>query len=245
MALLRRTDLGKVQATLSAGGYSVDLATLAKVKRYNFDSPGIVFDKANFDAWTRLAQGRGTVADKLYIQHEIAEIAELEKYRARTGFDYLGKDVPRLGKEAKEAWAREFTQAYLAAHQHALQVEYDALAAEVSRATNGRVRPSRTLAAVADGSVPGGREEGLQQLEVDGVKLNQHRGLRIWKERAAAVTEIGAGAGERLGFSPDASPSLAELVRRVKSRPLSREARPAPAGDVPPWVAPGSYWRTP
>jgi hypothetical protein len=96
--LLAQADTARVQDSLRSLGVTADREMIETVKQYNFDSPGIVFDAKNHDAWSRLASGQGTPQDAAYFVHEIAEINALKDQ----GVDALGRDFATIdGESAK------------------------------------------------------------------------------------------------------------------------------------------------
>lgn len=228
--LLARQDVGRVQKSMAAAGVKVDRAMLEAVKRYNFDSAGLAFHHDNYAAWTRLATGRATVDDVRYIVHEIAEVEELRRIQAATGFDFMGKNV---GRGQQKAWAAQFNDHYRSAHAKALEREYDFIAEEVSRATNGRVQMSRTRAAAIDPT----RDEARREMFIDGVRLKDHKRLSEWSAPASQRVEIGSSAARRLGFREGYQPTLAELVAAVKAQRLNPHAHPN--ANAQGWIGPG------
>ncbi|MEJ2426423.1 MAG: hypothetical protein P8101_18610 [Candidatus Thiodiazotropha sp.] len=125
-ALLDRADIGRMQKSLQAVGVKVDREMIEMVKRYNFDSHGIVMDYRNYEAWNRLAQGEGTITDAAYMVHEIAEIKALQRVQQEIGFDFMGRDnVPKMTEQQKDLWESAFDEMFLLVHRQALEVEYD------------------------------------------------------------------------------------------------------------------------
>ncbi|MDX8030646.1 hypothetical protein SK803_10520 [Lentzea sp. BCCO 10_0856] len=210
-ALLATEDIGRVHAELRRLGITIDRATVASIKRYNFDSAGIAMSYRNYVAWRRLASGQGQVRDAQYIVHEAAEVGHLRTNRSRTGFDHMGAGFENMSRGEQARWTADFDRAYMAAHRQALEAEYDFLAATVSRMTNGRVRMSRSLAAVADRA----RSEARDLMMIDGVVLKEHRDFARWEREAAATVELGTALRERLRLGPN--PTISDLVGAVRT----------------------------
>ncbi|WP_346292970.1 hypothetical protein [Sphaerothrix gracilis] len=208
--LMGQKDVGKVTRALQEFGIPADTQLVAAVKRYNFDSSGIAFVPENYDAWRRLATGRGTVDDARYLVHELAEVKELQRIQQETGFDFMGSDLSKLSREQRRQWTADFNRYYMAAHAKALETEYDFIAQEVANVTNNRVRISRTVAAAVDPT----RDEARLYMLIDSVPLADHPNFSQWQQRSNEVVEVGSGAKERLGLSTN--PTLADLVDALK-----------------------------
>jgi hypothetical protein len=211
--LLARQDVGRVVQSLQSFGIPADRELVDAVKRYNFDSPGIGFYHDNFAAWERLARGGATVQDAQYLVHEMAEVTELRRIQERTGFDFMGRDMERMSKNARKRWDADFQMNYPQAHARALEVEYDFVAQEVARLTGGRVRIGRAVAAAVDPL----RDEARLRMRLDGFLLIDHPDFYTWQARAREPVELGAGARERLGIIY-ATPTLGEVVGYVRTR---------------------------
>jgi hypothetical protein len=211
--LLARQDVGRVVQSLQSFGIPADRELVEAVKRYNFDSPGIGFYHDNFAAWERLARGGATVQDAQYLVHEMAEVTELRRIQERTGFDFMGLNMERMGRRAQQRWRADWDRHYSQAHAHALEREYDFVAQEVARLTGGRVRIGRTVAAAVDPL----RNEAREHMLVDGIRLMDHPAFYTWQARAREPVELGAGARERLGIIYT-NPTLGEVVGYVRTR---------------------------
>ena len=209
--LLEARDIGAVQRNAAEGGFSVDRATLERVKRYLFDSAGIDFLPENVQWWQRLVSGQASVHDISILVHEVGENRRLERVRQETGFDYMGRDSEQLSRTERQRWRADFHRIYEEAHRGALEDEYDFVAAEVRRLTGNRVRIGRNQAAAVDPT----RAEGRDYLLQDGIPLREHSQFADWVARGAAEVEIGTSAAERLGLF-DSHPTLRELVGAVK-----------------------------
>lgn len=127
-SMLQAKDAGRVQRELAKHGVDADREVIEAVKRYNFDSAGIGFYHDNYAAWSRLAQGKGTLADAQYLVHEIAEVQALRKVQQRTGFDFMGKGYEKMGERQARQWQKNFQREYMSAHRKALEAEYDFVA---------------------------------------------------------------------------------------------------------------------
>jgi hypothetical protein len=221
--LMLRSDIGAVRSSMRDAGVPASPEQLQAVKRYLFDSAGISFDRANYEAWQRLAAGRGRVRDIAFLVHEMAEIRVLEDIGRRTGFDYRGADLGKMSGVEQSRWQADFNRYYLQAHSEALMAEYRYVADAVSQATKGRVPPiGPTIAASVDPT----RAEARQHMLVDGVPLSEHRDFAKWEARGAELVEIGAGTQDRLGLTTR-TPTLAELVGAVKRAAGGPEAATA------------------
>lgn len=211
-ALMQRThDIGNVQRTLRAASIPASREQIAAAKNYLFNSEGIRFDRANYEAWQRLASGRGQVRDVAFVVHELAEIRALEQIRRQTGFDYTGAGFEDMTAQQKANWQADFNRNYRQAHAEALLEEYRYVANAVSEATNGRVRIGPTIAASVDPT----RAEARSYMLVDGVPLQENRRFDTWRARGQEIVEIGTSASERLGLYTR-TPTLGELVAAVK-----------------------------
>jgi len=211
-ALLQRGDIGAVERSMREAGVPASNEQLRAVKNYLFNSKGISFDRANYEAWQRLASGRAPqVRDVAFLVHELAEIRALEQIRTRTGFDYRGIDFDRMSGPEQQRWHADFNRYYLQAHSEALAAEYRYVADAVSLATKGRVRIGRNIAAAVDPT----RGEARENMMVEGRPLSQHPDFKTWQARGSEIVEIGAGTQERLRL-PTRTPTLAELVGAVK-----------------------------
>lgn len=209
--LLSRNDVNRVKNTLHDFGIPVDEQLIAAVKRYNFDSSGIAFTTDNYNAWTKLASGKGTIDDARYLIHEMAEVSELQRIQRETGFDFMGVNLENMSRRERQQWSADFDRNYMQAHCKALETEYDFIAQQVFVATNGRVQISKTVAAAVDPS----RNEARRYMLVSGVPLEKHYNFDAWQQRANEVVEIGRGTRDKLGLRQQ-NLTLAELVNAVK-----------------------------
>ncbi|WP_163992362.1 annexin [Pyxidicoccus caerfyrddinensis] len=204
--LLRQGNLGTIQNQLKLAGVEIDPSELQSIKNYLFDSRGINFTPQNYEAWNRLASGRGTVFDARFIVHEQMELRLLDKVRQETGFDFMGHGWDNMNRQQQIHWQRDFDRYYGQTHARALEVEYDFLVQQLSKFTNGRVNISRTVFAAVDDTWP----EGRQKMLVSGIPLQDHRAFPEWKARGTQMVNLG---NNRLM-------TLSSLVAHLKSRPL-------------------------
>lgn len=213
LTLLRPSapDVGRVAASMRDAGQPVSREAIQAVKRYLFDTEGISFDRANYEAWRRLATGRAQVRDVAFIVHELAEIRVLEGIRARTGFDYRGTDFENMTRQQQQRWRADFDRYYLQAHVDALGAEYRFVSQAISTATGGRVRMSYAEIAAIDPV----RGEARAYMQHEGRPLTEHPSYRTWTARAGETVEIGAGTQASLRL-PTRTPTRAELVRALK-----------------------------
>lgn len=222
-------DVDRVTQALGRFGAPLDRATVATIKRYIFDSPGIAFSRQNYDAWLRLSSGQGTVSDVRFLFHEATETAEL----SRQGFNFLGEGWESMGRHTRTRWYREFGAQYQAAHKIAVAAEFDFVARQVSTLTRGRVNLSREVVASIDASLSGRQARKL--MNVGDVVLEDHPRFYEWQSRAGEVVELDAAARKRLGdaiargipgvggwhraqaIQQGANPTLQELIALVKA----------------------------
>ncbi|MFP2933540.1 hypothetical protein ACLESO_52040 [Pyxidicoccus sp. 3LG] len=204
--LLRQGNLGTIQNQLKLAGVEIDPSELQAIKNYLFDSRGLNFTPQNYEAWNRLASGRGTVFDARFIVHEQAELRLLQKVQQETGFDFMGRDWDHMSRQQQIHWQRDFDRYYGQTHARALEVEYDFLVQQLSKYTDGKVNISRTVFAAVDETWP----EGRQRMLVSGIPVQDHRSFPEWKARGAQMVDLGGG---RLM-------TLSSLVTHLKSRPL-------------------------
>lgn len=87
--LLQNPDIKNVRDALRSCSISEREDIIKLVKRYNFNSPGILFTPDNYDSWKKLANNDGTINDARYLVHEIAEVKELERIKQQKEFDYM------------------------------------------------------------------------------------------------------------------------------------------------------------
>jgi hypothetical protein len=225
-------DVGRIGAAMDAFGESIPPDMLQQIKRYNFDSPGIAFSRENYEAWHRLASGRGTVFDARYLVHEARELRGFQ----RAGFEFMPANWASMGRHARTRWHRAFTAAYTRAHGEALAEEFNFMATQVSRATGGRVSlPGEVLAAI-DGSFSG--RNAREYMRVGDYVLADHPSFYTWASRAGETVALDAATRTRMGpalhdavlrasgstraaqVAAGADPTLQELVAIVKRLPM-------------------------
>jgi hypothetical protein len=219
LEFLNQKDAGRVQNSLSDFGIKADRNLLEAVKKYNFDSKGIVFMKDSYDSWKRLAKREGTVNDARYVVHELRKVRELQKIQQETGFDFMGKNVEKLPREEKNQWRSDFDKYYGEAHSKALETEYDFLAREIKTATNNRTQVSRNIVVASDPT----RDEALRNMIVDRKPLNEHSDFYKWQQKGSMPVDVGASARERLGLPKTRNITLKELIDAVKRQPLKEK----------------------
>lgn len=203
--LLRSRDIKKVKNALQDCGIVVNDQLVNLVKRYNFDSLGITFTFDNYEAWTKLASGNGTIDDVRYFVHEMTEIKELQQ----TGFDFMGASWDNMTRKQKQQWNSDFEHYYMQAHSKALEAEYDFIAQQVCAVVNDNII-SRIVAATID---PNRKEARLYML-VDGVPLEQHLNFMSWQQQGNQIVELNQRTREKLRLYQN--PTLSELVGAVK-----------------------------
>jgi hypothetical protein len=229
--LLQRNDVGRVQSSLQQLGIHEDRSIIEAVKRYNFDSAGLAFTKANYDAWNRLAQGKGTVDDVRYLVHEITEVKALQK----TGFDFMGTKVAQMTNSQRINWFTDFDRYYREAHSEALHTENQFLANQVNSVisnvqtvTPGTEGPNpqysqpheRQYNQMVIAAVDPTRSEGRDFMNVEGVPLHTHHEFENWLRRQDDRVNIRSSAQQRLGLPP--AEKLSHLISDIKRLPISR-----------------------
>lgn len=214
--LLQNPDVKNVRDALRNCGVSEREDIIKLVKRYNFDSPGILFTPDNYDSWRKLANNDGTINDARYLVHEIAEVKELERIKQQKQFDYMGKGMKSMTRRQKQEWAIDFKIYYMQAHSKALEAEYEFIANQVSVATNGMISISRIVAAAVDPN----RDEARAFMLVDGIVLEKHPNFSIWQQRGEETLQL--NRNQRLKLKLLANPTLVELVRVVKQKRISQ-----------------------
>ena len=233
-ALLRQTgDVRQVAAAMRkyseivdpALGTAISQDTLRTIKAYLFDSPGIAFTYENYQAWTRMATGRGTVDDFRFLLHEAEEVGALA--RLEPGFDFLGRNWDTLTPRQRQRWMDRFlnTQTrrslYFKAHGEALAREYRFLADRVQHFTGYEV--SSQAVAVADELGRGARGGPLEFMTHEGVPLSSHHHFPNWTAASRAPRYLDEGIARPLGLASDQlgrAPTLIDIVRAVKRQSL-------------------------
>jgi hypothetical protein len=213
--LLVYNDIGQVQKAMRQLGIRLKRATIEAVKKYNFDSQGLGFVYENYAAWRRLATGNGTIGDAAYLIHEISEIEELLRIKSKGLFDFMKTDFKSIG--AVDQWAYDFNRYYLEAHSKALEAEYEFIAEQVFKITNGRVKISKLQAAAID---PSREEEALLNLWVDGVRMYQHHHFLTWRKRALEVVPLRKRARQQLGYYQKKI-TIENLIRLIRNMQIN------------------------
>lgn len=214
--LLQNPDIKNVRDALRNCSISEREDIIKLVKRYNFDSPGILFTPDNYDSWRKLANNDGTINDARYLVHEIAEVKELERIKQQKEFDYMGKGMESMTSRQQREWIADFKIYYMQAHCKALEVEYEFIANQVFIATNGMISISRIVAAAIDPN----RDEGRAFMLVDGVFLEKHPNFSTWLSRGEEILQL--NRNQRLKLKLLANPTLTELVRAVKHKRINQ-----------------------
>ncbi|MFI7583153.1 hypothetical protein ACH9DO_05095 [Kocuria sp. M1N1S27] len=214
--LLNRDDAGTVLRSLREAGVAADLAAVRRIKAYLFDSPGIMFEKDNYKAWMRLARFERAVPSVDDVRMAVHEMAELNLLQRVQGFDMLGRGYDQMTRSQRASWRAKFNYEYFRAHQKALEAEYDFLADQVRRITNGRVSEPRHVVAAVDPT----REEARLYMLMDGKPLIDHRDFYAWASRTREVVEVGRGARDRLWLPSKGDVRLGELIQAVKDMRL-------------------------
>jgi hypothetical protein len=188
------------------------------VKNYNFDSQGLGFTYENYAAWRRLVTGKGTIGDAAYIVHEIAEVEELQRIRRETRFDFMKINFS-TPKEFKQ-WNNDFKRYYRQAHSKALKAEYQFVAQQIIKVTNGTVTISVLQAAAIDPtryiSLRTNETEAARHMIVDGMIMREHNHYNSWRRRTHEVVSLGKSVQRRLGHYRKQT-TLKELIRLVKN----------------------------
>ncbi|WP_218080576.1 hypothetical protein [Anthocerotibacter panamensis] len=201
-------------------GVNVDRASLAIIKRYNFDSRGIAFEPENYYAWRRPARGKGMIDDLRYIVHELTEVRELQQMQQHTGFDFMGHG--NMTKEEGKQWNADFNENYyLYAHSKALEAEYQFLAHEIGRVTRWQDTFSKEVIAACDSTRPEGRERML----IGKVFLEKHSRFQEWQSKGDKVLySLSKQTRIELGLPEKGTVTLKRLIEAIKlSRPVSNQ----------------------
>lgn len=221
LQLLAQNDYGQVQKSMQKVEVTVDRALLHLVKRYNFDSLGLGFLYDNYRAWRNLATGRGTIGDAAYLVHEIAEVEEWRRLKAEKRFDFM-KTTFKPARKLRQ-WRFDFQLYYLQAHSKALEAEYEFIAEQVLKLTNGRVNISLLQAAAIDPTRPigdtTGEMEAWRYLLVDGIAMKRHPHFVAWRRKANQVVSLGKKARKQLGYYRKRI-TLENLIRYLKQMPI-------------------------
>lgn len=224
--ILAASDVKTLRALAARVGPQATEEQLALVKRYLFGSPGIAITDFNVAWWTRLTNNTASVADMAVLQHELAEIAHLTE----SGFDFLGEG---LKGAPNDAWLAAFTQRQLAAHAHALEAEYEYLAAQVravaSRGLKGPANreldlPREVVAAIDPrGAHAAGNSDPyiFMRTQRSGAskppRLRDDVRLGGWQARASEPVTLHPAIAARLGVtSPVRLDDLVQLVKRIE-----------------------------
>lgn len=222
LQLLAQNDYGQVQKAMQQVGVKVSRALLRQVKRYNFDSPGLAFLEKNYRAWRNLATGKGTIGDAAYLVHEIAEVEAFQQIQGETLFDLI-KEAFKTGRERRQ-WQSDFNRYYLQCHSKALEAEYEFIAEEVFKVTNGRVDISFLQAAAIDPTRPIGDKTGdmeaFRYMLVDGMPLKRHAHFAAWLTKANEIVPLRKGAQQQLGYYRKKI-TLENLIRYLKRMPIN------------------------
>lgn len=238
--MANHADIDRVTRAINDFGVTLDRDTVERIKRYNFDSPGLVFARDNYEAWGRLASGWGRVDDARYLVHEAAEIAEL----ARAGVDYLGEKYADMTRQKRNKWNQQFYSTwpdgrargwYVQAHGTAQVAEFKFVADLVRQATNGQMEITLEEAAAVDISVYG--QQAREQMLIDGCVLQDHPYFSRWRARVKQIVPLDAATRTRLGDNlyqgtllvnsyraeqvrDGADPTLEELIAILKHSPM-------------------------
>lgn len=222
LKLMAQNDYGKVQRAIKQVGVSVARVELRLVKRYNFDSPGLGFLYKNYSAWRNLATGKGTIGNAAYLIHEIAEVEEFQRIKSETNFDFM-KSGFKTGREVRQ-WRSDFNQYYLVCHSKALEAEYEFIADQVFKVTNGRVEISKFQAACIDPTRLIGDKtedtEGSRYMLVDGMSMKRHAHFETWRGNAHKIVTLRKSAQRKLNYNRK-SITLENLIRYLKQVPIN------------------------
>jgi hypothetical protein len=222
LELLAQNDYGQVHKAMQQVGVKVSRALLRQVKRYNFDSPGLGFVYKNYRAWRNLATGKGTIGDAAYLVHEIAEVEAFQQVKGGISFDFMKSDL----KTAKQLlqWQSDFDRYYLECHSKALEAEYEFIADQVFKVTNGRVNISFLHAAAIEPTRPIGDKtedmEAFRYMLVNGMPLKRHPHFAAWRRKANEIVPLGKGAQQQLGYYRKKI-TLENLIRYLKLMPIN------------------------
>jgi hypothetical protein len=221
--LLAQADTARVQDSLRSLGVTADREMIETVKQYNFDSPGIVFDTKNHDAWSRLASGQGTPQDAAYFVHEMAEINALKDQ----GVDALGRNFATMTESQQKQWKSSFDQSYDVAHQQGVKAERgflsqnNAIEQDMSQTGSAKGVGSASIDGVSASALPANRI-GSEKISVSKIEENVRNRISSLTSTEFKLTyssdEIKSivQSGENLGLDSKSIEDLLFTGSRVK-----------------------------
>lgn len=168
-------------------------------------------------SWQRLATGQGKIGDAAYLIHEIAEVEELQRIQKQTGFKFIGpKNLDQLSRIKRQQWEADFELYYLSAHSKALEAEYEFIAEQVFRVTNGVIKISKLQAAAIDTTR---NKEAWQYLLVDGIPMQLHHHFDAWHKPNDKIIPLSKSAQRRLRYNRSTI-MLDNLIIYLKNMPI-------------------------
>lgn len=206
LTLLGIDDVNKIRRAVSSRGISASRSEVALVKRYIFNSPGIMFTPENYNAWKALPSDKATIDDVRFFVHELAEVRELQKIQRTKGFNFLGNtsNTPQL----PPTWRGDFDTYYIQAHSEALRWEYMYLRDEISALVR------RKIAFVVIAAIDPTRAEGRLYMQEDNIYLLNHPNFQAWANQATQIVPLNARVKKILGVQGDLPKE--EVISRIK-----------------------------
>jgi hypothetical protein len=203
--LLSTNDLNKIKQSMQRAGINLSNDEIRAIKNYDFDSAGISFTRENYDAWRRLATGKGTIDDVRYLVHELAEVNALK----RTGFDFMGRGWETMTSKQRRQWVADFDRHYAETHSQALLEESRFLSQSLSDITNGNVHLSPVIIAAI------GSEEARRNMLVNGLPLIENRNFAAWESEGNRIVTLPNAIKDRLGLGSNKI-SIKDLIEKLK-----------------------------
>lgn len=107
------------------------------------------------------------------------------------------KNLEKLSRTKRQQWESDFELYYLSAHSKALEAEYEFIAEQVFRVTNGAIKMIKLQAAAIDTTR---NKEAWQYLLVDGIPMQLHHHFDAWRKRNNEIIPISKSVQKRLGY---------------------------------------------
>lgn len=151
----------------------------------------------------------------------MAEVKELQQIKGKTNFDFMKSDL-KTGRET-QLWEADFERYYLQCHSKALEAEYQFIAEQVFKITNGRVKISTLQAAAIDPTRLIGDNtedtEAFRYMLVDGMPMKRHPHFAAWRRKANQLVPLRKRAQRQLNYYRKQI-TLEKLIRSLKEMPI-------------------------
>lgn len=168
-----------------------------------------------------MATGKATLGDAAYLVHEIAEVKALQQVKRETSFDFMKSNL-KTARELK-LWEADFERYYLQCHSKALEAEYEFIAEQVFKVTNGRINISTIQAAAIDPTRLIGDKtrdtEAFRYMLVDGMPMKRHPHFATWRRKANQLVPLRKSAQRQLNYHRKQI-TLENLIRYLKEIPI-------------------------